>query len=430
LNKGIAVSVEHVSKKFCTSLRRSSIYGLTDLARNLMSLSSHSDRLRKEEFWAVDDVSFEVKLGETLGIIGANGSGKTTMLSMLNGIIWPDKGIIQIRGRSAALIAVGAGFHPMLSGRENIYVQGGILGLSKKEIDRKFDDIIEFADIGDFINAPVKFYSSGMVVRLGFAIAINIEPEVLLLDEVLSVGDLSFQNKSLRRVADLRKKANAVVFVSHNLDHVRNICDRVLILTNGKQVFSGSAQDAVSRYHEMSREVSLASARREGLGAVVSHLSSGDVIISDAGILDREGQKTDKIAFGDDITAYCDFDLLGAVESPLFSLSVLNDKGITCISQTSLDCRYRVAGMKTGKYRLKVVYKNPNLVPGVYAPIFGLRNSTTGELYEKGFPLAAFRIEGNAFPRGVVHVESEWRVEPVQSQKECVSHQNGRPSGS
>jgi ABC-type polysaccharide/polyol phosphate transport system ATPase subunit len=412
MHNGIAVSVEHVSKKFCKSLRRSMTYGLTDVAKNLVGLSSHSERLRKDEFWAVDDVSFEVKQGETLGIIGANGSGKTTMLSMLNGIIWPDKGSIRIRGRTGALIAVGAGFHPMLSGRENIYIQGGILGLSKKEIDRKFNDIVEFADIGDFLDAPMKFYSSGMVVRLGFAIAINIEPEVLLIDEVLSVGDLSFQNKSLRRVAELRKKANAVVFVSHNLDHVRNICDRVLILSNGKEIFCGNTQDAVYRYHELSREISLATAQREGLVGMVTHLSSGDVIISAAGILDRERRPTDRIALGEDIRAFCDFEILSDVSNPNFSLSVLNDKGITCISQTNLDGGHRIASIKKGRYRLTVVYKNPNLVPGIYTPIFGLRNSTTGELYEKGFPLSAFRIEGNTFPRGVMHVEAEWKVEP------------------
>ena len=149
------------------------MFGVTDIGRNLIGLSSHHDKLRKNEFWAVDNISFEVKKGETLGIIGPNGSGKTTMLKMINGIFWPDKGKITVKGKVGALIAVGAGFHPQLSGRENIYINGAILGMSRKEISKKFDDIVDFADIGDFLDTPVKHYSSGMFVRLGFAIAVH-----------------------------------------------------------------------------------------------------------------------------------------------------------------------------------------------------------------------------------------------------------------
>jgi len=181
----IAIKVDHVSKKYCKSLKRAMVYGVTDIGRNTLGLSSHSENLRKHEFWAVDDISFEVRKGETLGIIGSNGSGKTTLLKMLNGIFWPDKGKITINGRVGALIEVGAGFHPLLTGRENVYINAAILGMTKEEVDEKFDSIIEFADIGDFLDTPVKFYSSGMYVRLGFAVAVHCEPDILLVDEVL-----------------------------------------------------------------------------------------------------------------------------------------------------------------------------------------------------------------------------------------------------
>jgi lipopolysaccharide transport system ATP-binding protein len=184
MNDEVAIKVDHISKKYCKSLKRSMLYGVTDIGRNTLGLSSHSEKLRRSEFWAVDDVSFEVKKGETLGLIGPNGSGKTTLLKMLNGIFWPDKGKITINGRVGALIEVGAGFHPMLTGRENVYINAAILGMTKK-VDEKFDAIIEFADIGDFIDAPVKFYSSGMFVRLGFAVAVHYEPDILLVDEGL-----------------------------------------------------------------------------------------------------------------------------------------------------------------------------------------------------------------------------------------------------
>ena len=155
MKKDVAISVRNVSKKFCKNLRQSMLYGISDIGHNMFGLSANSHNLRLNEFWAVDDVSFDVKKGETLGIIGLNGSGKTTVLKMLNGIFWPDKGKISIRGKTGALIAVGAGFHPMLTGRENIYIGGAILGLSKKEVDDKIEEIIDFADIGDFIDSPI-----------------------------------------------------------------------------------------------------------------------------------------------------------------------------------------------------------------------------------------------------------------------------------
>src|SRR3989338_5925733 len=195
MGEDLAIRVEGVSKKYCKSLKRSMLYGMADVARNLCGLRSPSGLLRPREFWAVDDVSFEVRRGESFGLIGPNGSGKTTLLKMLNGIFWPDKGKITTRGRVGALIAVGAGFHPLLTGRENIYINGAILGMNKREIDKKFDSIVEFADIGDFLDSPVKHYSSGMFVRLGFAIAIHCEPDILLLDEVLAVGAINFQKK-------------------------------------------------------------------------------------------------------------------------------------------------------------------------------------------------------------------------------------------
>ncbi|MFQ5456593.1 MAG: ABC transporter ATP-binding protein, partial [Nitrospirota bacterium] len=249
------IKVENVSKKYCRSIKHTMLYGATDLARSFLGLNQHTDILRNGEFWAVDNVNFELKRGETLGIIGPNGSGKSTMLKMLNGIFMPDKGRIEIKGRVGALIEVGAGFHPMLTGRENIYVNGSILGMSKKEMDERFDEIVEFADIGDFIDSPVKHYSSGMNVRLGVAVATCLQPEVLLIDEVLSVGDLSFQNKSLRRLAEIRENANAVVFVSHNLEHIRNLCQKVLLINKGKVILYGDSDEVLSRYHKLSREI-------------------------------------------------------------------------------------------------------------------------------------------------------------------------------
>ncbi len=243
----VLIKVEGVSKKFCRSLGRSIKYGVRDVARDLVGLSSKPGELREGEFWAVDDVSFELKKGETLGIIGPNGAGKTTVLKMLNGIFMPDKGKVEVRGRAGVLIAIGAGFHPMLTGRENIYVNGAILGMSKKEINKKYDSIVDFADIGDFLDSPVKYYSSGMYVRLGFAIAIHCEPDILLVDEVLAVGDVGFRAKCYNKIAELQNNCT-VVIVSHDMPTIARISSKCMLLNNAQPIFLGATEKAIQRY--------------------------------------------------------------------------------------------------------------------------------------------------------------------------------------
>ncbi len=248
MDSDIAIRIDHVSKKYCRSLQRTMLYGLGDITRNMFGIRSPSERLRKAEFWAIKDVSFDLKRGRTLGLIGPNGSGKTTLLKMINGIFWPDKGTISIRGRIGALIAVGAGFHPMLTGRENIYVNGAILGMSRDLVRKNFDAIVDFADIGDFLDTPVKHYSSGMFVRLGFAIAVFAEPEIMLVDEVLAVGDTGFQNKCFNRMGELRKQGTTFILVSHNMHTVAGFVDEVAVLHHG--VFEAYAEpfDGIKRY--------------------------------------------------------------------------------------------------------------------------------------------------------------------------------------
>lgn len=247
-NKGeVVVSVKNVSKKFCKKLKRSMAYGIIDLSKNLFGIKPNSTRRRRDEFWAIDNISFELRKGETLGLIGVNGSGKTTLLRLLAGIFPPDKGEIRVKGRVGALIAVGAGFHPHMTGRENIYLNGAILGMSREEIDSKFQEIVDFAEIGDFLDSPVSTYSSGMRVRLGFSIATVIEPELILLDEILAVGDANFRMKCYHHIGELLEKA-AVIFVSHDIVQTSRICDNVMLLHQGKNIFSGETEIAIEKY--------------------------------------------------------------------------------------------------------------------------------------------------------------------------------------
>jgi lipopolysaccharide transport system ATP-binding protein len=246
----VLIKVEGVSKKFCRSLKKSLWYGLKDVAGEVMGRNGNYNQLRPQEFWAVNNVSFELRRGECLGLIGRNGAGKTTLLKMLNGLIKPDRGQIEMRGRVGALIALGAGFNPILTGRENIYVNGSVLGLTKKEIDAKIDEIIDFADIGDFIDTPVQSYSSGMQVRLGFAVATALEPDVLLLDEVLAVGDAAFRNKCYNRIGKMHQRA-ATIFVSHSMDQISMICNRALVLNRGKCEYNGPVAEGINCYERL-----------------------------------------------------------------------------------------------------------------------------------------------------------------------------------
>jgi len=240
--------VENLHKKFCRTLKHSMYYGIIDSVRSMLGLAYDTDRLRKNEFWALEDICFELHKGETLGVVGANGSGKSTLLRLITGIYPPDRGRITFRGRIGALIAVGAGFHPHMTGRENIYLNGTILGMTRREIDGQLDDIIAFADIGDFLEAPVSTYSSGMRVRLGFAIAIHSEPDILLVDEILAVGDIGFQLKCFNRLGELRQKGVATVLVTHNLHHITTFCTKVLVLNKGKKIFAGNVEEGLEVY--------------------------------------------------------------------------------------------------------------------------------------------------------------------------------------
>jgi ABC-type polysaccharide/polyol phosphate transport system ATPase subunit len=252
------------------------IYGSYDIMSDFIGIATKTDKLRQGEFWAVDEVSFELKKGDIFGIIGPNGSGKSTILKMLNGIYMPDKGKIEIRGRVGALIEIGAGFHPMLTGRENVYINGAILGMSKKEIDAKYDQIVAFSDIGDFIDAPVKHYSSGMYVRLGFSVAVHCEPDILLVDEVLAVGDAQFYNKCTNKINEIRSRGTTIVLVSHNMWLIQTMCERVLLLHQGKTVKTGDAFSAIQDYSNIQAIESRKSMTDEQLPVIIEYADVKD----------------------------------------------------------------------------------------------------------------------------------------------------------
>jgi lipopolysaccharide transport system ATP-binding protein len=243
-----SMRVDHVFKRFRRGERHDS---LRDLIPSLVKKAVRRDReraLAPEEFWVLNDISFDLKRGETLGIIGHNGAGKSTMLKHLSGIMEPTRGSLEVNGRLSALIEVGAGFHPDLTGRENVFLNGVILGMSRAEVKRKFDEIVEFAGLEEFIDTPVKRYSSGMFARLGFSVAAHLEPDILVIDEVLSVGDFAFQRKGLEKMRAIAKSGATVIFVSHNLQAVAEFCNRGILLERGRILADGPTDQVIRQY--------------------------------------------------------------------------------------------------------------------------------------------------------------------------------------
>ena len=223
-------------------------YGIKDLFSDMLGRNSHTHILRKDEFWALKEIAFDLHRGETIGLIGANGAGKTTLLRVLNGLIKPDEGRVEINGQMHALIALGAGFNPVLTGRENVYVNGSVLGMKKHDIDKRFEEIVEFSGLQEFIDTPVQSYSSGMTVRLGFSVAAFLDPDILLVDEVLAVGDEGFQRKCLNKIGELKKGGTAIILVSHNMHSVSTFSEKIILLKRGKHQIYDDVAEGVNEY--------------------------------------------------------------------------------------------------------------------------------------------------------------------------------------
>jgi ABC-type polysaccharide/polyol phosphate transport system ATPase subunit len=292
-----AIKFDHVSKRYRVFRQSENGSSNSSVMRRLLRSSGAMN-----DFWAVDDVSFTVARGEALGIIGHNGAGKSTILKLLYNITRPTRGEITIDGRLAALIEVASGFHPELTGRENVYLNGSLLGMRRREITEKLASIVEFAGVAPFIDTPVKRYSTGMYLRLGFAIAAHLDSDVLLLDEVLAVGDANFQEKCIRRVTELKEARKTIVFVSHNLSAVENLCDRVLLLHKGQVITSGVPKDVIAAYEQLRLALPPSNPT-----ALAQRSDSRPATINAISFLDTSGQKTMTFSTGNPFRVAVDF---------------------------------------------------------------------------------------------------------------------------
>jgi ABC-type polysaccharide/polyol phosphate transport system ATPase subunit len=310
-----AIEFSHVSKHF--RLERDKPRAFQDL---FISLAQRRRNREAEEFWALKDVSFDVQRGETIGLIGSNGSGKSTSLKLITRIISPSAGTVSIHGRVTALLELGAGFHPELSGRDNVYLNGTILGLSRKEISKKIDAIIEFSELEDFIDVQVKNYSSGMYARLGFAVSVYLDPEILLIDEVLSVGDQSFQQKCNERMLKLRQQGITIAFVSHDLDSVSRLCSRAVWLDHGHVIMDDEAPKVTEAYYKHVLEKD-SSDRNEGTAWAGNRLGSGEARITKIEFLGKEGTLRHVFLTNEPLTIRMYYKTFQRIELPVFGLA-------------------------------------------------------------------------------------------------------------
>ena len=379
------------------------------------------------EFWALKNITLDVKRGEVLGLIGKNGAGKSTLLKVLSRITVPTTGRAEVYGRLGSLLEVGTGFSPELTGRENIYLNGAIMGMRSAEIDRKFDEIVDFSGIGPFIDTPVKRYSSGMYVRLAFAVAAHLEPEILIIDEVLAVGDAAFQKKCLGKMGDVAKEGRTILFVSHNMAAIQNLCTTGIVLANGEVVFSGSAVDASEHY------LSSVSTRRSGLVDLANHpgrTKDSTPVVQSIGLLsnDRHSPYSESVKPGEDLVFEIGYDTGDAVldNAVLGIHSPLGDRVFTVGARYSSDFRFRMSGRGTLTCRVRGVA----LAPGEYSVMVAMGSRIQRIDYDTVEDALSFRVETGDFfgtgesllpGQGHFAVRSEWSMVPVSESVDTLA---------
>lgn len=386
-------------------------------------------RSGKDSFWALKNVSFDIKKGEMVGIIGHNGAGKSTLLKILSRITEPTEGRGEIRGRVGSLLEVGTGFHYELTGRENVYLYGAILGMTKAEIAHKFKKIVEFSEIEQFLETPVKHYSSGMYVRLAFAVAAHLDPEVLLIDEVLSVGDLAFQRKCMEQAQSLRESNATVIVVSHNMFSIKAMCDRVIYLSHGRVLADGPPEQVIPLYEEniLGGQGEL-DTPRWAHGKLGTDPEKRAVKIAGMQILGQGGQPQTVFDFGERVRVRVEYDLRRNIVNPNFVVALIRSDGVGCCNYSSdLDGFRPVAAL--GKGAFEVLLPPLKLVADRYSVHIVVWNRTFQELYGAQIG-GSFHVRHELFSTqfGVYHESAEWserRNENLMNENEAISKLKG-----
>lgn len=401
----VLIKCEHVSKKFCRGLKRSLWYGLQDICAEFYPLKyplpiadAKPPVLRKDEFWAVNDISFELKRGECLGLIGHNGAGKSTLLKILNGLIKPDHGRITMKGRIGALIELNVGFNPVLTGRENVYIYGAILGFSKEDIDRKYDAIVEFSEMSDFMEMPFMSYSSGMKVRLGFAVAAQMEPDVLIIDEVLAVGDVGFRSKCFNVIGELCRNA-AVILVSHSMQQISRISSEILVMQKGTLFYHGPDIVKGINYY-----VSSHSDQIKFIGG------NGRAKISDIRLRSSSNNLSNAISYSENLIISMAIALDIKIKEIVVNISFLNLE-MQPVAQSN--SKYNKAKLKRTpglRFNLNVEIEKLTLSPGAYYVSISLLDNKQSEVYAQYYAFQKIEIKGDFIGRAPIQLNSSYQI--------------------
>ena len=389
------IEVENVSKH----------YRLSGGARSLKAMALELLRGGRDvkTLRALDDVSFCVYPGETLGIIGSNGAGKSTLLSLLTGTIYPTSGRVKTHGQISSLLELGAGFHPDLSGRENVFLYGAIMGLSHRQMQDRFDAIVEFAGLHEFIDQPVKHYSSGMYVRLGFAVAVEVNPQILLIDEVLAVGDSAFQKKCLDKMQEFRDQRKTLLIISHDLQTIQRVSDRILVLDRGKIVGLGKPSEMVASYDGLNRKRNSEVFQREW--------GSGRVRITNVEFLNDAGETADTFEWGGGLNAVIHYQAQEPTENPVFGFSISDDNA-RVVHGSNTQIEGITIPRIEGEGRLQLRLDDLSMAQGVYLFSFSVHSADHTENYHRvdnAFPIA---IACDKSLEGYTYMPSSWRTEP------------------
>ena len=399
-----SVEVSHVSKQFA---RKDRCDSLRDLLMTGLLRRGTRNRGRRDSFHALDDISFCVQPGECFGVIGHNGAGKSTLLKLIAGLMRPNHGSITVRGRLTALIEIGAGFHPDLTGRENIYLNAVVLGMTRADVRRKFDSIVEFSEIREFLDTPIKRYSSGMQARLGFSIAAHLEPKVMLVDEVLSVGDQAFRAKCMQRMRSFIKQGGSVLFVSHDLGTVAGLCDRTVVLTQGRETFLGPSPEAVARYHDANAATVLETGP-DGRPLVT---------VFDLRLVDVHQNRIDIALPGERVSLILEVDFHGEMQSPSYGLYLMRMSDHLTLYETSSSRlgTHSPPVSPGGRHRIRMDF-SLNVTPGEYAVGFHIRD-WNARLYamDKAYAVPV-RVKGQAVSDGPAHLEPRLEVLPISTE--------------
>jgi lipopolysaccharide transport system ATP-binding protein len=414
-NAGLPYEYETFREAFMTVASKPLAW-LKRCMRRSGSSTTPVPRKRDNQLWALKDVSFQVEPGEVVGIVGRNGAGKSTLLKILSRITAPTRGSVRLHGRVGSLLEVGTGFHSELSGRENIFLNGAILGMRRREVARKFDDIVAFAEIDQFLDTPVKRYSSGMYTRLAFAVASHLEPEILIVDEVLAVGDTAFQKKCLGKMEQVRQEGRTVLFVSHNMAPMKSLCSRGILIEKGGLVLDGDIDTVVDRYlgqdaHRLRTGVITDDAPRHGR-------VTGEARLRSVRLMDLDGNDVSQLYFGQPFQVTLTLDVLKAIPEGVIEVSISTSDGTHVAAATTIDQGENLVHLDRGHHEINVVL-DPKLLPRDYTIDLAVhhRKGVTADFVQRTLDFTVVRVAQrgkNHYPwdrtRGLVQIPGMWEV--------------------